>query len=52
MTAQCKGKGCVAIIPIRWGYFCSCCYYENMNPKEFAAWLEAQAALALAAELL
>ena len=51
MTHQCNGKGCGAIIPIRWGDFCSFCLYEGMNPQEFAAWLEAQAALALAEKL-
>ena len=34
MTAQCAGKGCVAIIPIRWGDLCSCCFYEGMNPQD------------------
>ena len=48
MTHQCNGKGCGAIIPVRWGDFCSCCFYEGMNPQEFRAWLEAHAELALA----
>ena len=39
-THQCKGKGCVAIMPKGWGDLCSCCYYEGMNPQEFKAWLE------------
>ena len=51
MTAQCAGKGCVAIIPIRWGDFCSCCYYENMNPQEFAAWLRARREAAVKSDL-
>jgi hypothetical protein len=34
-TNICKGKGCEMIIPESWGDFCSCCFYEGMNPAEF-----------------
>lgn len=51
MTHQCKGNGCVAIIPIRWGDLCSCCFYEGMNPQEFAAWLRARREAAVKSDL-